>query len=741
MKQDFKTFEILAAALLFAVAGKMQSARAQTPTQWLAQAPASSGAQTQSEIRVVAPLAAPAEQAARVGGLTSAPVAETPQSISVLRSATLRDEGATSLSSAIRSEPSVGNFYNTTGYIESLQIRGFLLDNALNFRRDGMPVSNYAPAGFENRQSIEVLKGVSGVQAGTSAPGGLINFTLKRPTATPLREFTLALSERGTSLLHLDTGGRAGQDGVIGYRVNAALEEKRPMADAARGHRQFVSGYFDLRLPNRALLEAEFEYQRSSQPSVPGWSLLDTNGDGVADTVPAVPSPRTNLAAQPWAQPFEARNLVSSLRFSQALGTQWNWGVRASRQNIRVNDRLPFPDGCSSGANYLYPGFCGNGDFDLYDYRSENERRRLSYADAWLRGEFTTGSVRHEFNASLSRSDYRERFDPMQAYNWVGVGNAFNPISLPADPTPTSLNTQLDARTTEWSLSDAMRFDERWSLWLGLRHSRLERSSERTDGSRATRYDQSFTTPWGAIGYKPWNGGFAYLSAGSGVESEVAPNRPGLYTNAGDALPALRSRQQEIGFKQALSGGGLASIALFRITKPFSEDVLQADGRSLRVAGGRELRHQGVELGWVGPLSRTWSLSAQAMIIDTEATKSVDPALTGKRTPNVAPVTASVATSWSVPEVPGLVWTQRLQYSDKKAITRDNTIELPSYWQLDTWLAYRQKLGGTQLTWRAGIDNLTDRRYWRDAPTQYWGGTYLFAAPPRTFRVAVTAAF
>lgn len=733
MKSLNTPWALVASTLLAGGAGLSSAAEAQTASP--------SSVTSQSEIRVVAPVSGPAEQGASVGGLSNAPVAETPQSISVLRSTALRDEGATSLSAAIRSEPSVSNFYNTTGYIESLQIRGFLLDNALNFRRDGMPVSNYAPAGFENRQSIEVLKGVSGVQAGTSAPGGLINFTLKRPTVTPLREITFGLSERGTSLLHVDAGGRTGVDNAIGYRVNAALEEKRPMADNAKGSRQFVSGFFDLRLPNRSLLEAEFEYQNSSQPSVPGFSLLDTTGSGVATTIPAVPNPRTNLAAQSWAQPFEAKNFVSSLRFSQALSNQWNWGMRLARQNTRINDRLPFPDGCSSGPNYVYPGFCGNGDFDLYDYRSDNERRNLTYADTWLRGEFTTGSVRHELNASLSRTDYRERFDPMQAYNFVGVGNIYNPVALPADPSRTSLNTQLDSKTTELSVSDAIRFDDQWSLWLGLRHSRLDRSSERTNGSRATRYEQSFTTPWGALGYKPWKGGFAYLSAGSGVESEVVPNRPTLYTNAGEALPALRSRQQEIGFKQALAGGGLASIALFRITKPFSDDVVQADGRSLRVAGGRELRHQGVELGWIGPISRQWSIAAQATYIATEAVKSVDPALTGKRTPNVAPLTASIATTWAVPQVSGLDWTQRLQYSDRKAITRDNSIELPSYWQLDTWVSYRQKLASTQVTWRAGIDNVTDRRYWRDAPTQYWGGTYLFAAPPRTFRVSMTAAF
>ncbi len=129
------------------------------------------------------------------------------------------------------------------------------------------------------------------------------------------------------------------------------------------------------------------------------------------------------------------------------------------------------------------------------------------------------------------------------------------------------------------------------------------------------------------------------------------------------------------------------------------------------------------------------------MLIDTKALRSVDDNLQGKRTPNVAPVTASVAATWQVPQLAGLGWTNLIFYSDKKAITRDNSVELPSFWQWDSYVAYRQKLGGTQFTWRVGVDNVTDKRYWRDAPTQYWGGTYLFPAPPRTFRVSVLASF
>ena len=691
-------------------------------------------ARTLAPVEVRAGDASPARQGASVGGLSDAPLAETPQSVSVIRTEALRDAGANSLSSAIRSEPSAADFYNTLGYVESLQIRGFQLDNALNFRRDGLPMSNHAPFALENKASIEILKGVAGIQSGQSAPGGLVNFTLKRPTAQPLRDVFLGLSERGTTLVHGDIGGRAGEGGLWGYRINAALEERRPEVRNAPGGREFLSGFFDLRPGQGWLFEAEFESHTSRQISVPGFGLL--NGT----TLPPPLDPRLNLNAQPWSQPFDSRSLTGSLKLQKLLANDWTASVRMGRQRIRTNDRLAFPDGCGA----VYPGLCANYDSDLYDYRSENERRTMASTELMMRGEVATGALRHEITASVLQSEYDERYDPTQVYDWVGQINALQPVALARNTNPvTDFNTLRSLRSTEMQLADVIRFDSRWSLWLGVRHTDLSSSSERTDPAdrRALAYSQQFTTPWGALGYKPWAGGFVYVSAGQGVESAAVPNRPTRFTNAGDTLPALRSRQTEAGLRQTLAGGGLASLTLFEIDRPLPGDIIEPDGRSLRVAGAREALHRGIELAWSGPLARNWSLAAQATVLDAKTTRSPDATAIGKRTPNTAPLALAANLGWQVPGINGLSWNNRLAWSDRKTVTADESVELPAWWQLDTALTWRQRQGRNALTWRAGIDNVLDRRYWREAPTTYWGGTYLFPAQPRTFRVSLQAGF
>jgi iron complex outermembrane recepter protein len=677
-------------------------------------------------------------------GLSDAPIESTPISVGSVRAEELSGRGVVNLSSAMRYQPSVSDAYNTIGYVESLSIRGFLLNNALNFRRDGMPISNHSPLALENKARIDTLYGVSGIQSGVSAPGGLVNYVLKRPTNLALREVGLKASERGSVGVTADLGGRS-ENKAFGYRLNAALENRRPMADNAPGERKFLSGFFDYRFNANNTLELELEHHRSKQISVPGFGLLDTDGDGRADRLPSVINSRTNLNAQPWSQPFESIASVASIRYEHHLNDDWRIGVRANRQWIKTNDRLAFPDGCSSGANYVYPGLCGNYDVDLYDYRSDNERRQMTSGDLYASGKTKTGFIGHELNLSLRSSRYSERYEPFQAYNYTGTINALAPTTVLGDGRKLENNTLIDTHSQELSLTDVMTLSANWNLWLGLRHTRLTRASVRTDGSRSTNYSQTFTTPWGSLSFKPAPGSMLYVSAGEGVESEVVPNRASVYSNAGIVLPALKSRQIEVGMKQsiALENGqkGLFTAALFQTTQAKPADVPQAAPSELstRVADGLRLRHRGLEIGYVGAINRSLSTQVNTTLLDAKVTGDVNNQLVGKRTSNTAPVSISAKLDWQM--APSWQWRHGLTYFSGKHVTNENIAKLPAAWQLDTALSFAQKTTATTLKWQFGIDNVLNRQFWREAPTQYWGGTYLYPAQGRTLRISVTSSF
>ena len=45
----------------------------------------------------------------------------------------------------------------------------------------------------------------------------------------------------------------------------------------------------------------------------------------------------------------------------------------------------------------------------------------------------------------------------------------------------------------------------------------------------------------------------------------------------------------------------------------------------------------------------------------------------------------------------------------------------------------------TRASWTLGVDNVFDRRFWRESPYQF-GHIYLYQGAPRTVRIALTAA-
>jgi iron complex outermembrane recepter protein len=669
---------------------------------------------------------------------------EIPLSITTLSAEQLRAQGVTSLSNVIKYDTSASDAYNTLGYVESLSLRGFLLDNRFNYRRDGLPISNHVPLAMENKQTVELLKGTSGTLAGVSAPGGLINWVVKQPTSQASTQVSAEVSERATVLLSADAGGRIAQD-RFGYRVNFSAGQRRPLADNARGAKQFVSGYFDWRISPNHIVAIENETLKSKQISVPGFSLLDSNRDGVGDQVPVVPSAKLNLNSQTWALPFASQSQTGSLRYQYLGKDGLRAGARIGWQRIKTQDRIAFPDGCSTDTTYVYPGFCANGDVDIYDFRSENERRNTDSVDAYVLNRVVIGQTTHDWKVGLLSSRYREQFEPYQAYNFVGTSNIYAPRNLPSDPLAITPNTNSQIKTTQVSVSNTIKWQAlSWSL--GLRHTQLRSRSAPADltGSSPTSavaYNQSFTTPWLASSYKISDASLIYASAGKGIESEFVPNRPDLFRNYGQALPTLVSRQTEIGWRQKWSTGNL-NMALFSIRKPYSGDVSLSDGvgQSLRIAGARVARHRGVELSIHQQLSERWDIDANVTAIDAVQIATADGTDMNKRTVNVAPLQVRLNTLYKL--TPTLSLLNSVSYRSTKPVTRDNAVQLPAAAQWDALLSYTLSDSQTsQWTARFGINNLLNKAYWKDAPTQPWGGIYLFAAEPRAIRLLISGRY
>ena len=658
-----------------------------------------------------------------VGGWGDVALNRLPIQASVISAAQIKDSGAQRLADLIGFDPAVSDAYNAEGYYDFLTVRGFVIDNRFNYRRDGLPINAETAIPLDNKSRVEVLKGTSGMQAGTSAPGGLVNFAVKRPTDAPLRSASLEWRQPGSVTGSVDLSQRFGVGQVFGVRVNAAAAHIDPLVRSAVGNRNLFALAADWRLTPDSLLEVEFETSHHAQPSVPGFSLLGAN-------VPAPADARINLNNQPWSLPVVFDANTASLRWKQRLAADWNFTAHMATQQLRTDDRVAFPFGCG---NAYYDRYCPNGNFDLYDYRSENERRRLDVIDLSVQGALQTGPWRHALTTGVQQSTVRNRFQ-RQANNLVGTGNVNGLLITPADPSLTDENTNRDERSTELYLRDAIAINAQLTAWLGLRHTRLERQSVRTDGSLPIDYAQSFTTPWTALSYAFSSEQLVYASWGEGSESEVVPNRP-RYTNSGEALPVLKSKQIEVGLKGS-RGAFDWNLAAFDIKRPQFADLGTCDTASTctRQVDG-VAHHRGLEAG-VGVRAGAWALQAGTQWLHARLEGSSTAANNGLQPTNVPALTLKLQASYVVPTVAGLTLQGKATHEGPRMVLPDNSAQIPGSTRVDALLRYETGRANSQWTWRAGIDNVLGQNAWREAPYQF-SHAYLFPLAPRTFKLSL----
>ena len=137
--------------------------------------------------------------------------------------------------------------------------------------------------------------------------------------------------------------------------------------------------------------------------------------------------------------------------------------------------------------------------------------------------------------------------------------------------------------------------------------------------------------------------------------------------------------------------------------------------------------------GW---RSGAWTLQGGAQWIKARRAGSIDTALNGKEPTNVPRHSLKLQARYDVATLPGLALRADLVNEGRRMVLPDNSVALPGTTRVDAGLRYLQSTPTASLIWRAGIDNLFDRRAWREAPYQF-GHAYLFPLAPRTLRVSV----
>jgi len=181
---------------------------------------------------------------ASVAGWGDVPLDKAPLAATSVDAAQIRDAGARRLSDLTHFDPSVTTAYDAEGYVDYFTIRGFVVDNRFNFRRDGLPINAETSIPLENKARVDILKGTSGIQAGTSAPGGIVDLVVKRPLDAPLRSAFVEWRQRGSVAGSVDLSQRFGAPGdfakayVIAHEIGHHVQNQLGImekVDAMRG--------------------------------------------------------------------------------------------------------------------------------------------------------------------------------------------------------------------------------------------------------------------------------------------------------------------------------------------------------------------------------------------------------------------------------------------------------------------------------------------------------------------------
>lgn len=659
---------------------------------------------------------------ASVGGFGEASLFDTPASIIAMGRTQMQDLSIRSTTEAMRFDASVADAYNAVGYAEQFSIRGFALDNNYSYRKDGFAIPGDTQIPLENKERIEVLKGLAGLTAGIATPGGIVNYVTKRPTNAPLRSATVEVSERGTLYGTVDLGGRF-EDRRFGYRINAAAADLHPYVRGANGDRQFVSAAFDWQITSDALLQLDMDYQRKAQITAPGFQLIRN------EVLPTGVSARMLLNDQPWTRPVTTKDSNLGLRFEYKLAPDWLATVSGNKHWFKRDDFTAFPYGCSNEGAGFYPGYCSNGDYDVYDYQSTGERKTPWGVQAQVQGKFSTGELRHALTVGTSYSERHDSFGDY-VYDLVGYSNLWSPRVTPHAAADRVTGPVFERRSDEESAlfaQDIVSLTNQLTLHAGLRHVQIKRSEYVPDIENYVHGDDSFLLPSVALVFSPSHDWNVYGTISQGLQhGGVAPM---LTKNENQVLAPQRSHQVEIGAKAALDNGINLSAALFQIR----QGLEYTDANNTYVRNGKET-HRGLELTAQGRATPAldWSLSLMALNTRQEGTGQAS--IDGKRVTDVPAFKSTAWVQYAVDAIPGLKLDGTWQYSGKKAFDVENTVFVPDYHVFGAGASYGVKWGATNVTLRARVDNLFDKFYWRDV-TPALGG-YLLPGAPRTFRAS-----
>ncbi|GGI55077.1 catecholate siderophore receptor Fiu [Oxalicibacterium solurbis] len=669
------------------------------------------------------------------------PLVDTTQTVSIIKKEVIQDQGATTLTEALRSVPGVGTFYagenGNTSTGDAIYMRGFDTSNSIYV--DGVRDLGSISRDIFNVEQVEVTKGPSSTDYGRSAPSGAINLVTKQPTLTDATSASVGFGSGSYKRTAVDLNkALTGMEGTA-IRLNAMVQDAGVAGrDEVENDRWAVapSIAFGLNSPTRTYLN----FLHVKQNNVPDGGVYTIGLPGFGSPDPARPylgnAPKVD-SSNFYGTRSDRDDVtadMATLRFEHDISADTTirnttrWG--RTKQDYLLTSFMA----AGSGANQiLTPSATDPSTWTMArNINTKDQVNTIITNQTNLTTSFATGSIKHDLSAGFELTREEQESYTRATTGTVPRVSVYDPdssISLP-DYNRTGAFGKGSTDTIAAYVFDTLKFNDQWQANLGLRidHYKTRYNAVAACGGRGPACGSN---PTGTLmssadhlkasdNVVSWKTGLLYKPAPNGsiyVNYAVSKQPPGgsnfqLSTSDNSANNANMDPQEaktaEIGTKwDLLNKRLLLTAAIFRTD--VENEIFENDDGTFDQTGKKRVK--GFELSASGQITRDWSVIAGYTYQDSEIVKG-DP-LTNDDSDGLTYTPKDSFSLWTTYQLPrGFTVGGGARYSGGLKRGSDGAVGTPnftdSYWVYDAMATYRLS---KNVDLQLNIYNLFDKEY------------------------------
>ena len=632
------------------------------------------------------------------------PLVNTTQTVTVIKEQLMREQGATTLTEALRNVPGVGTFYagenGNTSTGDTVYMRGF--DSSSSIFVDGVRDLGSISRDMFNIEQVDVIKGAAGTDFGRSAPTGSINLATKQPKLEDSFDASLGVGSASYKRATVDWNKKLEGMGGAAFRLNAMAQDAGVAGrDEVKNDRWGIAPSFAFGLDTDTRTYLNLLHVK--QNNVPDGGVL-TMG------LPGYTSP------DPSGRPFlSGASRVDSSNFYGTSSDHDN--VTADMVTLRIEH--DFAPGVTlrntsrwgqTKQDYLLSSFMA-GTSQLVtpstdpstwtisrNINTKDQVNRILTNQTNLNASFQTGSIKHDLSTGLELTREEQRNYTLATSGTVPRVSVYNPdpsVSLP-DYARTGAGNKGTTSTVALYAFDTVKLNEQWQINGGVRLDHYKTDYDTWDATGASTLDLDksgnlFNWKLGAL-YKPAPNGSIYANMALSQQPPGGANfaLSSSATNAANPnMDPQKARTAELGTKwELLDKRMLISGALFR-TEVTNEIVTNSDGTVGQT--GKKIV-QGIELGVTGQITPAWGVSGGYTRQNTKVDTGSNVAADGTNGLTYTPKDAlSLWTSYQMPF--GLTIGGGARYAGGLKRGTDGAVGTPShtdsYWVFDAMASYK----------------------------------------------------